>query len=125
MKLLLALLLTASTACAQQSMPGMQMPAAPSSNPASPPAAEPLAGAPLTGAPQNDVPLTGAPQNGLPLSGAPLSLDELLAIPRPPTPPPRAPEAWIAESPGRARQAGMLPNPVIGYEGDQIRGGSF
>jgi outer membrane protein, heavy metal efflux system len=117
MKLLLALLLTASTACAQQSMPGMQMPSASSSNPASPPATEPdpLAGAPLTGAPQNDAPLTGPP----------LSLDEFVAIARTHNPTLRVAQAAIVESAGRARQAGMLPNPVIGYEGDQIRGGSY
>jgi len=127
MKLLLALLLTASAACAQQSMPGMQMPSASSSNPTSSAATEAhsLAGAPLTGAPQNDVPLTGEPQNGPPLPRPPLSLDELLAIARTHNPTLRAAQASIAESAGRARQAAMLPNPVIGYEGDQIRGGSF
>jgi cobalt-zinc-cadmium efflux system outer membrane protein len=113
MKLLLALLLTASAACAQQSMPGMQMPSASSSNPSAAP--DPATGEPLT----------GAPQDGLQLTGAPLSLDALLAIARTHNPTLRVAQAAIAESAGRARQAGMLPNPVIGYEGDQIRGGSY
>jgi outer membrane protein, heavy metal efflux system len=110
MKLLLAiLLLSASDAYAQQSvqnsMPGMQMPS--SSNPASPSATEPD---PLAG------PL---------LTAAPLSLDELLAIARTHNPTLSAARAAIAESAGQAKQAGTLPNPVIGYEGEQIRGGSY
>ena len=65
------------------------------------------------------------PVTGAPPTGAPLSLDALLAIARTHNPTLRAAQAAIAESAGRARQAGMLPNPVIGYEGDQIRGGSY
>jgi outer membrane protein, heavy metal efflux system len=109
MKLLLAtLLLSASGAFAQQfvqnSMPGMQMPAASSSsNPSA---------APST--PEPDL-----------LTGAPLSLDALLAAARTHNPTLRAAQAAIAESAGLAKQAGTLPNPVVGYEGDQIRGGSY
>jgi cobalt-zinc-cadmium efflux system outer membrane protein len=33
--------------------------------------------------------------------------------------------ALVKESAGRARQAGLYPNPSIGYQGDQIRGGAF
>lgn len=29
------------------------------------------------------------------------------------------------QSAGRARQAGLFPNPVVGYQGEQIRGGAF
>jgi cobalt-zinc-cadmium efflux system outer membrane protein len=109
--LLIVLLLSTSAALAQQSMqetmPGMQMPAASSSsNPAA----------------QQSTP---EPGTGAPLTGAPLSLDALLALARAHNPTLRAAQAAIAESAGRARQAGLMPNPVVGYEGDQIRGGSF
>jgi outer membrane protein, heavy metal efflux system len=102
-------LLFALAAPAQQpSMPGMQMPSASSSNPgAQRPAAEP------------DL-LTGAS-----LTSTPLTLDAVLAAARLHNPTLRAAQAAIAESAGQARQAGTLPNPVIGYEGDQIRGGSY
>jgi outer membrane protein, heavy metal efflux system len=103
MKLLLALLVTASAAA--QSMPGMQMPSA--SNPSAPQHA--IASDPLAEA-------AGRP---------PLSLDDLLTLARLHNPTLRAAQARITESAGRARQAGTLPNPVIGYEGDQIRGGSY
>jgi outer membrane protein, heavy metal efflux system len=33
--------------------------------------------------------------------------------------------ALVQGSQGRARQAGLLPNPSIGYQGEQIRGGSY
>lgn len=102
MKLLLALLLTASAAA--QSMPGMQMSS--SSNPSAPQATAPD-------------PLAEA------ASRPPLSLDDLLALARAHNPTLRAAQARIAESAGHARQAGMLPNPVVGYEGGQIRGGSY
>ncbi|HEX6496755.1 MAG TPA: TolC family protein [Acidobacteriaceae bacterium] len=109
MKLLLSTLLifSSATSAQPQSMPGMQMPAASSSNPASQPAAaapDPLAEA---------------------AGREPLSLASLLAAARTHNPTLHAAKAAIAESAGRAKQAGMLPNPVIGYEGDQIRGGSY
>ena len=34
-------------------------------------------------------------------------------------------EALVRSSAGLARQAGLLPNPIIGYEGAEIRGGEF
>src|SRR4051812_40655774 len=33
--------------------------------------------------------------------------------------------AMVNHSSGLARQAGLYPNPSIGYQGDQIRGGSY
>jgi cobalt-zinc-cadmium efflux system outer membrane protein len=33
--------------------------------------------------------------------------------------------ALVRESAGQARQIGLLPNPTVGYEGAEIRGGSF
>jgi outer membrane protein, heavy metal efflux system len=125
--LLTAALLLSPATFAQQSMPdsmpGMQMPpASSSSNAASPqPAAglDPLAGAPLTGVPPNPDPLAEAARR------APLTLDALLTLARTHNPTLSTAQAAIAESAGRAKQAGLLPNPVIGYEGDQIRGGSY
>ena len=86
-------------------MPGMQMPS--SSNPAAQQSSavpDPLAEA---------------------ATRAPLTLDMLLASARAHNPTLRAAQAAIAQSAGHAKQAGLLPNPVIGYEGDQIRGGSY
>ena len=33
--------------------------------------------------------------------------------------------AIVEQSAGQARQAGLMPNPTIGYQGEQIRGGSY
>jgi cobalt-zinc-cadmium efflux system outer membrane protein len=107
MKLLLAVLLSTSAAFAQQSMPGMQMPSASSSNPiAQQPTAEPD-------------PLAETANR------APLTLDAVLATARTHNPTLRVARAAIAQSAGEARQAALMPNPVIGYQGDQIRGGSY
>jgi cobalt-zinc-cadmium efflux system outer membrane protein len=118
MKLLLAALLIAASAAfaQQQSMPGMQMPSSSSSNPAAPSSND---GAPLTGVPLNLDPL--AETRGR----ASLTLDALIAAARTHNPTLRAAQAAIAESAGQAKQVSLLPNPVIGYEGDQIRGGSY
>jgi cobalt-zinc-cadmium efflux system outer membrane protein len=108
MKLLLAVLLSTSAALAQQSIPHMQMPSASSSSQAGiqPPTPEP------------DLLAEAA-------NRAPLTLDAVLATARTHNPTLRAAQAAIAQTAGQAQQAGMLPNPVIGYEGDQIRGGSY
>jgi cobalt-zinc-cadmium efflux system outer membrane protein len=37
----------------------------------------------------------------------------------------RQAEAMVQRSAGQARQAGLPPNPSIGYQGEQIRGGSY
>jgi cobalt-zinc-cadmium efflux system outer membrane protein len=109
MKLLLTLLFSASAALAQSmpdTMSNMEMPPTSSSNPA----------APLVAGPN---PLAEA------AGREPLTLASLLAIARTHNPTLQAAQAAIAESAGHAKQAGLLPNPVIGYEGDQIRGGSY
>jgi outer membrane protein, heavy metal efflux system len=111
MKLALALLLlSTSTGLAQSmssTMPNMQMPPTSSSNPGTqPPAGEPD---PLREAAGRE----------------PLTLANLLAIARVHNSTLQAAQATIAESGAHAKQAGLLPNPVIGYEGDQIRGGSY
>jgi cobalt-zinc-cadmium efflux system outer membrane protein len=105
-------LLFVSAAAAQQpmanTMPAMQMPSSSSSSQATnpPAAAEPDALAETAGR-------------------APLTLDAVLTLARTHNPTLRAAQAAIAQTAGQAKQAGMLPNPVIGYEGDQIRGGSY
>lgn len=33
--------------------------------------------------------------------------------------------ALVRQSAGQARQVGLLPNPTVGYQGEQIRGGSY
>ncbi len=37
----------------------------------------------------------------------------------------RQANALVTQSAGLARQAGLYPNPSVGYEGDQIRGGAY
>ena len=113
MKLLfLSSLLLVSAAAAQQpmanTMPGMQMPSSSSSSQATTPpaAAEPDVLAETAGR-------------------APLTLDAVLTLARAHNPTLRAAQAAVAQTTSHAKQAGMLPNPVIGYEGDQIRGGSY
>jgi cobalt-zinc-cadmium efflux system outer membrane protein len=54
-----------------------------------------------------------------------LTLDELVASARSHHPALQGAQAAIAESAGQAKQAGLWPNLVLGYEGDQIRGGSY
>ena len=102
--LLVVLLLSSSTAIAQ-SMPGMQMPSA--SNPA---AQQPTV---------SPDPLADAS------SLVPVTLEALLASARSHNPILNAARAAIAETAGHAKQAALWPNPVLGYEGDQIRGGSY
>ena len=34
-------------------------------------------------------------------------------------------KAGVRAAAGRSRQAGLWPNPTIGYSGDEIRGGSY
>jgi cobalt-zinc-cadmium efflux system outer membrane protein len=104
-------LLFVSAAAAQQptanTMPGMQMPSSSSSSQATnSAAAEPDVLAETAGR-------------------APLTLDAVLTLARTHNPTLRGAQAAIAKTAGQAKQAGMLPNPVIGYEGDQIRGGSY
>ena len=58
--------------------------------------------------------------------GAPArSLDEFEALALKNNPTLKQAEAIAQVSAGLARQAGLWPNPSIGYQGEQIRGGSF
>jgi outer membrane protein, heavy metal efflux system len=96
-------LATASLFAQQPSMPGMQMDH--SSPPQSPAPAPQL--------------LQGV------ASRAPLRLEALLAMADKNNPTLRQAEALIRRSEAEARQAALYPNPTVGYEGDQIRGGSY
>src|ERR1700742_1043112 len=96
-------LATASLFAQQPSMPGMQMDHA--SPPQSPAAAPQL--------------LQGV------ASRAPLKLEAFLAMADQNNPTLRQAAALIRRSEAQARQAALYPNPTVGYEGDQIRGGSY
>ena len=56
---------------------------------------------------------------------APLTLDDFLSMADRNNPTLLQAAATIRRSEALARQAGLYPNPTIGYEGDQIRGGSY
>src|SRR5262249_32589509 len=51
------------------------------------------------------------------------TLDRALEAARQSNPTLRQAEAGIRAAEARARQAGLYPNPTIGYSGDEIRGG--
>ena len=100
---LLLLSAIAFAAYGQESMPGMKMPG---------PAVS-------TSAPA--VPNLLAEAEGRPA----LTLDALLQAARAHSPLLHAAAAAARQSAGLALQAGLLPNPVVGYQGEQIRGGSY
>jgi cobalt-zinc-cadmium efflux system outer membrane protein len=54
-----------------------------------------------------------------------LTLEQLLQMARTNNPTLGEAQAGIREAAGRTLQAGLWPNPTIGYAGDEIRGGSF
>lgn len=54
-----------------------------------------------------------------------LTLEQLLQMARTGNPTLGQAQAGIKEAAGRALQAGLWPNPTVGYAGDEIRGGSF
>jgi outer membrane protein, heavy metal efflux system len=54
-----------------------------------------------------------------------LTLDQLQQIALANNPTLAQAEAGVRAAAGRTRQAGLLPNPTIGYTGEEIRGGSF
>ncbi|MGH9470539.1 MAG: TolC family protein [Terriglobia bacterium] len=71
-----------------------------------------------------------AAQGGGPLpkmspSGAPMRLEEFEALALQHNPTLRQASDLVERSAAEARQAGLYPNPTIGYEGSEIRGGSF
>jgi outer membrane protein, heavy metal efflux system len=54
-----------------------------------------------------------------------LSLESALQTARENNPTLRQAEAGVKAAQSRARQAGLYPNPVVGYSGDEIRGGEI
>ena len=54
-----------------------------------------------------------------------LTLEQLLQMARTSNPTLGQAQAGIREAAGRTLQAGLWPNPTVGYRGDEIRGGSF
>lgn len=61
-----------------------------------------------------------------PTNSAPtLTLDQLQQIALVNNPTLAQAQAGVRAAAGRTRQAGLLPNPTIGYMGEEIRGGSF
>jgi cobalt-zinc-cadmium efflux system outer membrane protein len=53
------------------------------------------------------------------------TLDQLLQIARTNNPTLAQAQAGIREAAGRTLQAGLWPNPTVGYAGDEMRGGSY
>ena len=65
----------------------------------------------------------GAQTNAAPSAGLTLAALEQLALAHNPTL--RQAQDSVAAAAGHTRQAGLWPNPTVGYEGAEIRGGSF
>lgn len=72
-----------------------------------------------------------SPDGGIPdllrdaAARAPMRLEAFEALALASNPALREANSIVAASSAQAHQAGLYPNPLIGYEGDQIRGGSF
>jgi cobalt-zinc-cadmium efflux system outer membrane protein len=109
---LLALLLAPSPALAAQdsSMPGMQMPQQQHTHSASQ-------------ANQLEFPRLGRAQANS--TGAIFTLNNALQTASEKNPTFRQAEAGIKAARSLAQQAGLYPNPIIGYSGDEIRGGEI
>ncbi|MGC2399505.1 MAG: TolC family protein, partial [Acidobacteriaceae bacterium] len=58
-------------------------------------------------------------------SRPPLKLEDFLVMADRNNPTLRQAQAVVRRSEAEARQASLYPNPSVGYEGDQIRGGSY
>lgn len=56
---------------------------------------------------------------------AALTLDDFKKLALENNPTIRQAESLVQESAGQARQAGLYPNPSVGYQGEEIRGGSY
>ena len=60
-----------------------------------------------------------------PSKGPMLHLEDLEKMGLENNPTLRQADAQVRSTQGRQRQAGLYPNPTVGYQGEQIRGGSF
>ena len=101
-----------------QQMPGMQMPRAPEQ----PKQPQPPAGQQQM--PGMQMPQNPGPEQPSPKPGPVYTLEQLhqLAVDHNPTL--KQSQAEIRAAEGRKRQAGLYPNPTVGYLGEQISGGS-
>jgi outer membrane protein, heavy metal efflux system len=72
---------------------------------------------------QAEFPRMGRTQEGA--QGALLTLEEARKMARESNPTMRQAEAQIRAAKARQQQAGLYPNPTVGYAGNEIRGGSF
>src|SRR6266568_2612896 len=102
----------------QMQMPGMQMPPVPEQpKQPQPPAGQPqMPGMPM---PQNP-----EPEQPSPRPGPVYTLEQLQQSAIEHNPTLKQAQAEIRAAKGRKRQAGLYPNPTIGYLGEQIAGGS-
>lgn len=90
-----------------------------------------------SGQPQQQMPGMNMPQSqpqtpGMKMSepqprstGPALRLEDLEQMGLANNPTLRQADAEVRATQGRQRQAGLYPNPTVGYQGEQIRGGSF
>ena len=65
------------------------------------------------------------PAQDAPAAAAELTLEQLQEMALANNPTLAQANAGVRASAGRSRQAGLWPNPTIGYSGDEIRGGSY
>ncbi len=117
---------TAAAQTSQQSMPGMDM----SQHGVSSMQNVPTHANQRLQEPENPAMHTGetlpAPELLLEVEGRPLKkLSEFIQLAEANNPTLKQAAAIVRRSAAQAKQAGLYPNPSVGYQGEQIRGGSF
>ena len=75
--------------------------------------------------PMPGMPMSNLNQQTPQASGPALTLEQLEQIAFEHNPTLKQAEAELRAAEARKRQAGLYPNPTVGYQGEQIRGGSF
>ena len=121
---------TSSQSGSTQCMAGMVMPACPQTS-VPPPAKGPDTHSTMTlQEPENPEKHTGenlpAPELLLDVAARPaMSLADFEALANANNPTLKEANALVRRSRDQARQAGLYPNPSVGYQGEQIRGGSY
>ena len=99
--------------------------------PTSPPVATPTPDAtqqqprPGPPTPMPGMQMSSPSQQTVQSSGPALTLEQLEQIAFDHNPTLKQADAELKAAEGRKRQAGLYPNPTVGYQGEQIRGGSF